>query len=132
MTDGRVIVVGGGVIGAACAYFLKKAGWDSVSVLDRGQFGKACSHGNCGFVSPSHVLPLAVPGAIGQTLKAIISTNSPLAIKPRFDLALWTWLFHFARRCNKRDMLESAQGIQALLASSRSLYDELMATEPLD
>ncbi|MBC7815402.1 MAG: FAD-dependent oxidoreductase, partial [Planctomycetaceae bacterium] len=68
MNSGRVIVVGGGVIGAACAYFLKKAGWDSVTVLDRGQFGKACSHGNCGFVSPSHVLPLTVPGAIGQTL----------------------------------------------------------------
>ncbi len=132
MTDGRVIVVGGGVIGAACAYFLKKAGWDSVTVLDRGQFGKACSHGNCGFVSPSHVLPLTVPGAIGQTLKALISKNSPFSIKPRFDLALWSWLFQFARRCNERDMLASAQGIQALLQSSRSLYDELMANEPFD
>jgi D-amino-acid dehydrogenase len=132
MTDGRVIVVGGGVIGAACAYFLKKAGWDSVTVLDRGQFGKGCSHGNCGLVSPSHVLPLAVPGAISQTVKALVSKNSPFAIKPRFDLALWSWLFQFARRCNKRDMLESAQGIQALLQSSRSLYDELMATEAFD
>src|SRR5438309_4722496 len=43
MSTGRVIVVGGGVIGAACAYFLKKAGWESVTVLDRGQFGKGCS-----------------------------------------------------------------------------------------
>lgn len=128
----RVIIVGGGVIGAACAYFLKKAGWDRVTVLDRGPFGKGCSHGNCGFVSPSHVLPLTVPGAIGQTLKALVSRNSPFAIKPRFDWALWSWLFQFARRCNERDMFEAAQGIQALLQSSRRLYDELMATEPFD
>ena len=132
MSHGRVIVIGGGVIGASCAYFLKKAGWESVTVLDRGQFGMACSHGNCGFVSPSHVLPLTVPGAIGQTLKALISRNSPFSIKPRFDLALWSWLFQFARRCNERDMLASAQAIQALLQSSRSLYDDLMANEPFD
>ena len=128
----RVIVVGGGVIGAACAYFLKKAGWENVTVLDRGRFGMACSHGNCGFVSPSHVLPLTVPGAIRQTLKALVSRNSPFSIKPRFDWALWSWLFQFARRCNERDMLDSAQAIQALLQSSRSLYDELMASEPFD
>ena len=128
----RVIVIGGGVIGAACAYFLKKAGWESVTVLDRGQFGKGCSHGNSGFVSPSHVLPLSMPGAIGQTLKALISKNSPFSIKPRFDLALWSWLFQFARRCNERDMLASAQAIQALLQSSRLLYDELMSSEPFD
>ena len=132
MSDRHAIVVGSGVIGAACAYFIKKAGWESVTVLDRGQFGKGCSQGNCGFVSPSHVLPLTVPGAIGQTLKALVSRNSPFSIKPRFDLTLWSWLFQFARRCNERDMLASAQAIQALLQSSRSLYDELMATEPFD
>lgn len=132
MNSGRVIVIGGGVIGAACAYFLKKAGWENVTVLDRGQFGKGCSHGNCGFVSPSHVLPLTVPGAIGQTLKALVSRNSPFSIKPRFDLDLWCWLFQFACRCNERDMLTAAHAIQALLQSSRTLYDELMATEAFE
>lgn len=131
MTSGRVIVIGGGVIGAACAYYLTKTGW-AVTVLDRGGFGKGCSHGNCGFVSPSHVLPLAGPGVIGQTIKALFAKNSPFSIKPRFDPALWTWLWRFARRCNERDMLASASAIQALLISSRTLYDELMATEPFD
>jgi len=131
MKPGRVIVVGGGVIGAACAYYLVRTGW-TVTVLDRGEFGKGCSHGNCGFVSPSHVLPLAAPGVIRQTIKALFAKNSPFSIKPRFDPALWTWLWRFARRCNERDMLSSATAIQALLNSSRTLYDELMATEPFD
>ncbi|MEQ1831235.1 MAG: FAD-dependent oxidoreductase, partial [Pirellula sp.] len=132
MRSGRVIVVGGGVIGAACAYYLKKSGWETVTVLDRSQFGSGCSHGNCGFVSPSHVLPLTVPGAIGQSIKAMISKNSPFSIKPRFDLALWSWLFQFACRCNEKGMLSSAPAIHALLQASRRLYDELLAQESFD
>ena len=58
-----VLVIGGGVIGTACAYSLAKAG-RTVTLVERGRHGGACSHGNCGYVCPSHVLPLAVPGAV--------------------------------------------------------------------
>ena len=65
-TDAQdAIVIGGGVIGAACAASLSQAGWQ-VTILERGEFGRGCSHGNCGFICPSHVLPLAEPGAIGK------------------------------------------------------------------
>lgn len=63
----HVAIVGGGVIGAMCAWNLSKVGLQ-VTVVDRGKFGAACSHGNCGYVSPSHVLPLPQPGAIQKTL----------------------------------------------------------------
>jgi D-amino-acid dehydrogenase len=128
---GRVIVVGGGVIGTACAYYLSRSGWQ-VSVVDQGQFGRGCSHANCGYVCPSHVLPLAAPGAIGMALRSLFTRNSPFRIKPRFDLSLWQWLYHFARRCNRRDMLQAGHAIQALLNSSRRLYDELLRSEPID
>src|SRR5438270_655584 len=58
-SERQVIVVGGGVVGAACAYYLRRAGW-AVTVLDSGGFGQGCSHANCGFVCPSHVLRLAL------------------------------------------------------------------------
>ena len=131
MSAGRVIIVGGGVIGASCAYYLAKAGW-SVTILERGGFGKGCSHGNCGLITPSHVLPLAGPGAVRQALTALLKRDSAFTIKPRLDVALWTWLLGFARRCNERDMLSAGQAIKALLQSSRTLYDHLMATEPFD
>src|SRR5262249_25966027 len=41
-------------------------------------------------------------------------------------------LYRFARRCNARDMTSAAHAIQALLNSSRNLYDELLRTHPLD
>src|SRR5262245_22384326 len=112
----RAVVIGGGVIGAACAYCLNRSGW-SVTLLEKNRFGAGCSHGNCGLVCPSHVLPLAGPGAIRAGLKALINPNGPFTIKPRLDLALWGWLLRFARRCNARDMLRSGAAIQALLQS---------------
>lgn len=127
----HILIIGGGVIGAACAHYLLSSG-QRVTIVERGEFGKGCSHGNCGFVCPSHVLPLAGPGAVGRTLKAMLGRDAPLSIKPRLDAALWSWLFHFALRSNQRDMLAAADGIQALLNSSRRLYDELFAAEPLD
>lgn len=127
----RAIVVGGGVIGAACAYFLARDGW-RVTVLERGAFGRGCSHGNCGYVSPSHVLPLTAPGVIGMALASLFRPASPFRIKPRWDPALWMWLLRFARRCNTRDMLQAAEGIHAILAASRTLYDELFRNEPFE
>ncbi|MFO0914053.1 MAG: FAD-dependent oxidoreductase [Pirellulales bacterium] len=120
-----VVVIGGGVVGTACAYYLAQEGW-RVTLIERRGYGSGCSHANCGYVSPSHVLPLAEPGAIQKTLKAMLHPSSPFSIRPRFDPTLWSWLLHFARRCNTADMLQSAQAIHALLESSRQLYPQLI------
>jgi D-amino-acid dehydrogenase len=127
----HAVVIGGGVIGTACAHFLMKSGW-KVTVLERGAIGGGSSHGNCGLVCPSHVLPLAEPGMVAQGIKSLFERNSPFAIKPRLDPALWSWLLHFAARCNERDMLEAGRGIQPLLLSSLELYRELIECEKID
>jgi D-amino-acid dehydrogenase len=127
----RVVVVGGGVIGAACAYYLREAGRD-VTLVDKGEVGQGCSHGNCGYVCPSHVLPLAGPGVLGRTLWTLLQRESPLKIRFRLDLSLWVWLIRFALRCNRRAMMETAHALQPLLNSSRGLYDELFRSGKLD
>jgi D-amino-acid dehydrogenase len=122
--DGKVVVVGGGVVGVACAHFLRQAGAD-VTLIDQGEVGQGCSHANCGYVCPSHVLPLAGPGVLGKTLWTLLQPNSPLKVRWRLDPALWSWFWQFARRCNHRDMMEAGHALAALLNSSRALYGEL-------
>lgn len=131
MNNKHVIVIGSGVIGTASAYYLQQAGF-RVTMLERGSFGRMCSHGNCGYVCPSHVLPLATPGAIRSSLASMLQPRSPFYIKPRFSLTLWRWLLAFARRCNRTAMLESGRGIHTLLTSSRALYDDLVQREGLE
>jgi D-amino-acid dehydrogenase len=121
-----VVVVGGGVVGAACAYFLRKAG-RAVILIEQRAFGSGCSHGNCGYVCPSHVLPLAGPGVLRETLKTLFARNSPLQVRWRLDPAMWRWFWQFTRKCNQRDRLYAGHAIQALLTSSRALYDELVS-----
>lgn len=123
----HVVVIGGGVIGAACAHYLQQSG-RRVTIVDKGRFAGACSHGNCGFVCPSHVLPLAEPGAFREAFRSLFSRDAPLRVKPRIDSRLWSWFWHFARRCNRRDMIESGHAIHALLLSSMRLYEELVTT----
>ena len=69
-TARHVVVIGGGVIGTACAYFLMRSGW-RVTLVERGAIGRGSSHGNCGLVCPSHVLPLAEPGMVAKGVKSL-------------------------------------------------------------
>ncbi len=124
----HIIVIGSGVIGCTCAYYLMKAGC-RVTLLDQGAFASGASHGNCGYVSPSHVLPLAGPGVLGNTMKAMLSPDSPFSVRPGMNMALWGWLLQFAKRCNAKYMMKAAPAINALLQTSRKLYDELFASE---
>jgi D-amino-acid dehydrogenase len=125
---GRAIVIGGGVIGTACAYYLARKGW-RVTILEQGRFASGSSHANCGLVCPSHILPLAEPGAIREALGGLLRANAPFAIRPRVDFALWSWLAGFARRCNRHDMIAAGHAIQPLLEQSLSLYKGLVASE---
>jgi len=121
----RVLVVGGGVIGAACSHELSKSGFE-VTVIDKGAWGSGCSHGNCGFICPSHVLPLTEPGTVKKTLLSMLKGNSPFSIRPRLDPRLWKWLWRFARRCRHDLMLQAARDRAPLLERSLSAYREMV------
>lgn len=132
-TGDPVVVIGGGVIGALSAWYLSEAGFP-VTIVEKAQYAGACSHGNCGYISPSHVLPLTAPGAIAKSLKSMLAgpSKSPFYIRPRLSPELWRWLWRFARRCNQRDMLAAAGTLHQLLQSSAQLYAELIEREQLE
>ncbi|MFN3191008.1 MAG: NAD(P)/FAD-dependent oxidoreductase [Aureliella sp.] len=128
---GKIIIVGGGIIGVSSAWYLRRSGWD-VTVIDRSSIGAACSGGNCGLVCPSHVLPLTEPGAFKEAAKALVSPGSPFRISPRLDPSLWSWLWNFAKRCNQSEMVQNAHAIQALLTSGMLEYQKLVGDDGVD
>src|SRR5579864_5657174 len=54
------IVIGGGTLGAWCAYFLRRAGLDRVVVLERGLLGQGASSRAAGVVRMQGGTPEAV------------------------------------------------------------------------
>ena len=130
MTD-SVIVVGGGHIGIACAHYLQQDGHD-VTVVDQGEIGGACSRANCGFIVPSHVLPLTTPDALGKGVRSIFQPAAAFRVKPQMRGALLRWMWEFGRRCTYRQMLEASKTLHSLLEASAHEYKTLLQDPDLD
>lgn len=121
----KVVIVGGGINGLCAAYYLQKRGHD-VTVIDRGDPAtKNCSFGNAGYVSPSHIVPLAAPGMVMMGLKWMLDPESPFYVKPRLapDLISWGWQFYKAG--TKEHVDKGAPVLCELNLASRTCYEEL-------
>src|SRR5919108_2955449 len=90
-----VAIVGGGVIGVCSAYYLTQKGL-RVVLIEKGEIASGCSYGNGGLIVPSHAVPLASPGALGNGLRWLLDSESPFYLKPRLDMELFKWLTRFA------------------------------------
>lgn len=126
-----ILVVGGGVIGLACAYYLNRCE-HSVRILEQETVGAGASHGNCGLIYVSDLPPLCAPGAIGQELIRTLRGTSPLYIAPRPDLALALWLLRFAGNCHPRHLQRAITAREALLRTSNALFADLFSRERLE
>lgn len=122
-----VLILGGGIIGLSVALFCLRAG-RAVTILEQNSPGSAASHGNCGTITPSH-LPLHAPGTLAKALKWMLKADAPLRIKPSLDPAMLGWMMRFAKLCNQRDFLATAQTKSILLKASRLRLEQLIADE---
>jgi len=98
----KVLVLGGGVIGVSCAYYLARDGHE-VGLVDR-QAGPALetSFGNAGEISPGYSAPWAGPGVPLKAIKWMLMTHSPLVIWPMLDPAMWRWGAMMLANCTRR------------------------------
>ncbi len=120
----KVVIIGGGIIGLNCAYYLQKEGYD-VTVIDHGNITDGCSFGNMGYISPSHFTPIATPGIISQGLKWMLKSSSPFYIKPRLNMDLIRWGMSFWKSANATKMAENIPHLNNLLQLSRSLMVDI-------
>ena len=115
MSDAEVAVVGGGVIGLACAWELRRRG-AGVVVLERGAVGAGASRGNTGWVSPSFTYPLPAPGMVREGLRQLVTGGEAFVLRPSLDPAFVRWLWTFRRSCSSTRF---DAGVRALLALNR-------------
>lgn len=127
-----IVVIGGGVIGLAAAYYAQQEGHRVTVVERRAPDGENCSRHNAGMVVPSHFIPLAAPGAVGLALRWMWNPRSPLYIKPRFDPELLSWGLRFMRASTAAHVARAAPLLRDLSLASRSLFDELATLADAD
>jgi len=120
----EVVVIGGGIVGCCCAWYLQKAGM-KVTIIDKGDFIDGCSFGNSGMIVPSHFTPLASPGMVAKGLRWMFRKDSPFYIRPRLNLELAQWLWKFSRSANKKHVTESASLLRDMHFEGHAFYDHL-------
>lgn len=116
----KVVIIGGGIVGASCAYELSRRG-AQVTVIEKDQIGMACSYGNAGWMTPCFAMPLPMPGLFLKSLKWLTNPESPLYIKPEPSLLLMKWLTHFMFAMNQK---QAERAIHSLVSMSQVSLDE--------
>jgi len=126
----KAIVVGAGLVGLNCAYFLSRAGV-AVTVLERGRMGAGAARFNAGMVTTS-VTPLPAPGLLQSTVGTAFLADSAIRVSPRLTAGEALFFARFARFCTK-DWY--ARGLRALLDLNKDcfgLYDEFEVAGVID
>ena len=131
METKKVIIVGGGIIGLATAYYLDLEG-HNVSVIDKGKLDSGTSHINSGYLTPSHIVPMAAPGVMSKGIRWMFNTTSPFYIKPRFDLDLISWGLKFMKSCTPEHVKKSMKPILDANLLSKKLYLEMQESKVFD
>ena len=128
----RILVVGGGIIGASCAALLAEHG-AAVTVMDAGKPRFGTSLANAGHIVVSHSVPMAAPGMVGQGVRSLLSRDGAFALSSHPGRGTSGWLLGFARRCTAANVHALQPGLEQLLHRSAELVcaDDAVLTTPL-
>lgn len=95
-SSASALVVGGGVVGRACALALQHAGWQ-VTLLDPDAGGVASSWGNAGHIATEQVQPLASLATLRSAPRRWHAFGGPLDL--REPLRRLPWVMRYLRAC---------------------------------
>ena len=121
----HVLIIGAGVIGLCCGYYLTRRGFRVSIVEQYDSSHQGCSFGNAGMVVPSHFAPLAAPGMVGTAMRMMFNPRSPFYIRPRLSWDLLDWGLKFRRSATADHVARSAPLLRDLNLASRACYEEL-------
>lgn len=127
----KVTIIGGGIIGLSSAFYLQQSGWE-VTVLDKGDFSDNCSYGNCGYICPSHFIPLATPGVVKQGFKWMFNSKSPFYVQPRLDWNLISWGMKFIRSATQAHVNAAALPLKEIAMISQREYESWLSIPGFD
>lgn len=123
----RVLVLGGGILGVASAWYLAERG-AAVTLVDR-QPGPALetSYANGAQISISYCEPWANAGAPLKVARWLASGDSPLLFRPRLEPAQWLWGAQFLGQCTTAAFERNVRQLVALGRYSHAAHKALAA-----
>lgn len=131
----KALVLGGGVVGVASAYYLGVAGCE-VTLIDRqATAASETSYGNAGLVSPGDATAWASPAALKTFVQSLYKPDMGIKVRPTLDPRFLGWTLRFLSQCTAakarantlrklRLAFYAKDNINALSAATGVHYDE--------
>jgi len=126
----NIIIIGGGIVGLSSAYFLQKEG-HQVTVIDKSDITSGASFVNAGYITPSHIIPMASPGMIAKGIKMMFNSASPFYMKPRWDIDFFKWAWYFHKSSTKEKVAKAIPVIKDINILSSALFSDIKASGDL-
>ncbi len=123
----QVVVVGGGVVGLACALNLRRGGAD-VLLLDEGAESPPASWGNAGHLATEQVEPWASAKTLRSAVPNLMVFGGAVDLR-LLDIGAWgPWVLHHVQAC-RADRFEAGRGaLRALLSRALPAWRRLAAS----
>ncbi|MFT3763859.1 MAG: FAD-dependent oxidoreductase [Pseudoxanthomonas sp.] len=116
------LVVGGGVVGRACALALQRDGWQ-VTLADDDANGGAPSWGNAGHIATEQVEPLASLATLRSALRRWHAFGGALDV--REPLRRLPWMMRYLRACAPSRFEAGKTALRGLLAEALPAWQRL-------
>jgi D-amino-acid dehydrogenase len=125
----QVVVIGGGVVGSACALRLAQAGFSSL-LLDAPSERRPASYGNAGHIAIEQTVPLASPAALRSAPQRLFGLGGALDFRAA-DLSTWgPWAGRYVAACNAAQTQRGQQALRSLLKAALPAWRRLSAELP--
>lgn len=111
-------------MGLSSAYYLRKEG-HQVTILDQSDMSAGASYVNAGYLTPSHIIPLAAPGMMVKGIKWMFNSSSPFYMKPRLNIDFLQWAWYFNKASTRSRVEKAIPLIKDINLLSKDLYTEI-------
>ncbi|AZV77287.1 FAD-dependent oxidoreductase [Parasedimentitalea marina] len=126
MTQSHTVIVGAGIVGAATAIWLTRAG-HRVTLIDKGEPGMGASFGNGCILASCAMVPVTAPGLIPKGPGYLLNPNFPLFLRWDYTLKLLPWLVKYLAHANDGDTRRIARGLTHIVGDSLQQHQALTA-----
>lgn len=121
-----IVVIGGGLIGAASALQLQHAGVRTV-LIDPGDQRRGASYGNAGHLGPEQVLPWSTWANVGGAAARAFGLGGALDFRWR-DIGHWApWSLRYLAACDPRRVAAGQAALTAILRQAVPAWKRLAA-----
>lgn len=120
----NVTIIGAGIVGAATALTLARAG-HKVTIVDKGAPGGGTSHGNAGGIVPG-VCPLGTPAALRGAPAQLMDPDSALAVRWRELPRLIPWFARLIAQSTPARVEANSIAFSALTAAAPEAWRKLV------